>query len=166
MSRRADVVTGSRLCGRDLECGSDVGPASTEGSSVTVSDWPLTSSLVLGALPTAASCARLHARTIMQEWGLGEAAESVELLVSELVTNAVLASYEPNGRPRYEDGAGLPCVRVRISSDRARALVEVWDENPDMPQPRMARMNEENGRGLMLVDALSERCLVHDLSCA
>ena len=93
----------------------------------------------------------------MREWGLGEAAEGVELVVSELVTNAVLASCEPDGRPRYKDGAALPCVRVRISSDRVRVLVEVWDENPGMPEPRSARMNEENGRGLMLVEALSER---------
>ena len=122
------------------------------------SDWPLSSSLVLGALPTAAPCARLHVRTIMWEWGLGEAAENIELVVSELVTNAVLASCEPDGSPRYENGVvGLPCVRLRLSSDRVRVLVEVWDENPRTPQPKTARMDEENGRGLMLVDALSER---------
>lgn len=31
--------------------------------------WPLQSTLLLGALPTAAGCARLHARNVMSEWG-------------------------------------------------------------------------------------------------
>lgn len=124
---------------------------------MTASDWPLSSSLVLGALPTAAPCARLHARNLINEWGLGAVAESVELVVSELVANALLASRGSDGRPRYQDGAGLPCVRVRISSDRVRVLVEVWDENPRLPTPKTVGPDDESGRGLMLVDAVCER---------
>ena len=154
MSRR---VTGAGNGARDPEQASDVGPAFTEGPGVSRSDWPLSSSLVLGALPTAAPCARLHARAIMWEWGIGAATDSVELVVSELVTNAVIASRGADGRPRYVEGAGLPCVRIRVSSDHVHVLIEVWDENPRTPAPKPAHLDEEGGRGLMLVDAVSER---------
>jgi anti-sigma regulatory factor (Ser/Thr protein kinase) len=47
---------------------------------------------VLGALPNAVPCARLHASLVLAEWGLKALAETAELIVSELVTNAVRAS--------------------------------------------------------------------------
>ena len=52
------------------------------------------SSLLLGALPSAVPCARLHARQVLWEWGISNLTDSTELLVSELVTNAVLVSRE------------------------------------------------------------------------
>jgi anti-sigma regulatory factor (Ser/Thr protein kinase) len=113
--------------------------------------WPLSSGLVLGALPTATPCARLHARTVMYEWGLATVAETVELVVSELITNAGLASRSLNGT---QCGAGLPGVHLRLSSDHVRVLVEVWDANPYPPSPRAAGPDEDSGRGLMLVEAL------------
>lgn len=120
--------------------------------------WPLSSALVLGALPSAVGCARLHARNIMCEWGLAAMAEAVELVVSELVTNAVLATTDPDGRPRYADDlAGLPVVHVRLSSDRARVVVEVWDASTDAPVRKHPEPDEPGGRGLMLVQALSKR---------
>src|SRR5580693_5446393 len=71
--------------------------------------WPSSSSLPLGALVTATPCARLHTRAMLAEWGLNDLAEAAELIVSELVTNAVRASTGPDGHPRY-DGSGLPVV--------------------------------------------------------
>jgi|SRR5450755_3519427 anti-sigma regulatory factor (Ser/Thr protein kinase) len=127
-------------------------PTAQESSS-----WPLSSLLVLGALPLAVGCARLHTRNVMYEWHLGTVAETIELVVSEFTTNAVLASTYPDGRPRYEDGSGLPALYLRLSSDRVRVLVEVWDANPHAPSPRAAGPGEESGRGLMLVEALCER---------
>ena len=81
-----------------------------EGSVVTWADpvtdppgmsasWPLSTSLPLGALPGATPCARLHARAVLHEWGLDDLAEAAELIVSELVTNAVRASTAPDGSP-------------------------------------------------------------------
>jgi hypothetical protein len=54
--------------------------------------WPLQSFLEPGALPGAVPCARLHARQVLWEWGLTALSESTELLLSELVTNAVQVS--------------------------------------------------------------------------
>lgn len=118
---------------------------------------PLRTSLVLGALPSAVACARLHARNVMYEWDLPSVADSVELVVSELVTNAVRASTAPNGRPKYDAKTGLPCVHLRLSSDRAHVLIEVWDQDPRMPVAKVASPDDESGRGLMLVEALCDR---------
>jgi anti-sigma regulatory factor (Ser/Thr protein kinase) len=118
--------------------------------------WPLSSSLPLGALVTATPCARLHVRAVLAEWGLPSLAEAAELIVSELVTNAVRASTRPNGRPRY-DGAGLPVVVVRLGSDGVRLLIEVWDGIPGAPITEQAGPDDENGRGLVLVEAVCDQ---------
>jgi anti-sigma regulatory factor (Ser/Thr protein kinase) len=119
--------------------------------------WAVQSVLAIAALPTATPCARLHARNIACEWGLGHLAGTIELLVSELVTNAVQASVDHDGRPRYSPDTGLACIHLRLSTDGLSALVEVWDENFQLPSPTQASLDDESGRGLMLVDALAER---------
>ena len=115
--------------------------------------WPLRSYLELGALPTAVPCARLHARHLLWEWGLNGLAANTELLTSELVTNAVQATA----------GQQQAAIRLRLSSDSARVLVEVWDADPQLPAPKALGEDgtpdpqEEGGRGLFLVAALSAR---------
>jgi anti-sigma regulatory factor (Ser/Thr protein kinase) len=138
-----------------------------EGSVVTWPDtvadpsgmsasWPLTTTLPLGALPGATPCARLHARAVLTEWGLTDLAEAAELIVSELVTNAVRASTGKDGRPRY-DGASMPVVVLRMASDRIRLLIEVWDAIPGAPAAAHPGPEDEGGRGLMLVEAMCDR---------
>jgi anti-sigma regulatory factor (Ser/Thr protein kinase) len=119
--------------------------------------WVVQSVLAIAALPTATPCARLHARTIAYEWGLGEFADTIELVVSELVTNAVKASADHDGRPHCTPDTGLACVHLRLSTDGTAALVEVWDESFNVPAQTHATLDDESGRGLILVDALAER---------
>ena len=71
--------------------------------------WPLQDFLELGALVSAVPCARLHARQVLWEWGIGNLGDSAELLVTELITNAVRASRETGraGFPRYGYGCCL-----------------------------------------------------------
>ncbi len=76
-------------------------------------------------------------------------ADTVELVVSEIVTNAVKASHALDGGP-------FP-VRLWLLSDRKRLLVLVWDACPDPPVRMEPDDCTEGGRGLMLVDALSTR---------
>ena len=118
---------------------------------------PLESYLELGAYPTAIPCARLHARLVVTEWGLGALADSAELIVSELVTNAVRAGegltasrYEGRRRP------GLPPVRLWLQSDRERLVVMVWDGSDRMPQRAAPDAESQGGRGLWLVEARSD----------
>jgi anti-sigma regulatory factor (Ser/Thr protein kinase) len=93
----------------------------------------------------------------MHEWNLPSIADTVELVVSELVTNAVRASTGPDGRPKYHAKTDLQCVRLSLSFDRAHVLIEVWDQDPRMPAAKAAGPDDESGRGLMLVEALCER---------
>ena len=113
--------------------------------------------LAIGALPTATPCARLHACNIACEWGLHDLADTIELVVSELVTNAVKASTDEDQRPHYTDERGLACVYLRLSADRQAVLVEVRDENVKLPEPGQLGLDDESGRGLLLVEALAKR---------
>lgn len=115
--------------------------------------FPRRSSLLLGALTSAVPCARLHARQVLWEWGLSLSAETAELLLSELVTNAVQAA-----RATVND---MP-VNVRLFANHDRLLIEVWDGYVQPPAPRVLEygfpeVDAETGRGLFLVETLSER---------
>jgi hypothetical protein len=76
--------------------------------------WPSDNTLEFGALPTAVACARLHARNLLWEWGLDWLAPDAELLVGELMANAVTATV-------VRDEAA---VRLRLSSDGTRVPLE------------------------------------------
>jgi anti-sigma regulatory factor (Ser/Thr protein kinase) len=120
--------------------------------SVTIGDgragtWPLRSFLEFGALPGAVPCARLHARQVMWEWSLTGLSQNAELVVSELVTNAVEASR----------GTARPDVRLWLVSDRVQIAIVVWDSSPQPPVRAEISEDVENGRGLLLVEAISEQ---------
>jgi anti-sigma regulatory factor (Ser/Thr protein kinase) len=112
------------------------------------SGWPFRDFLELGALPGAVPCARYHCRQVLWEWRLTRLADNVELLVSELVTNAITASRAM--------GDYLP-VRLWLLSDTARVVIMVWDANPHMPVQEHAAEEAESGRGLLLVETISDQ---------
>ncbi len=163
-SGRVDTVGGmaggSGVTPADLqEHGSGAGPAfqDREGPSVSSSvRWPLRSHLELGALTTAVPCARLHAQQVVWEWGLEALTETVELVVSELVTNGLCASIGITGS-WYQDRwrAGAPPIRLWLCSDRHKVLVQVWDGNDQKPERKEVDLEAEGGRGLLLIEALS-----------
>jgi len=111
--------------------------------------------------------ARLHARLVVTEWGLSELAEVVELVVSELVTNSVQASEELTGS-RYHKlwRPGRPPVRLWVQSDQRWVLIQVWDGNDRVPVRQDAGPEAEGGRGLLLVETLSEACGVYKPHCS
>ena len=110
--------------------------------------WPYRTFLELGALAGAVPSARLHARLVLLEWGLAALSESLELVVSELVTNGVRASRV----------TGHDAVRMWLVSDLGQVVVFVWDASPQPPaQAADPGADAENGRGLLLVEALSDR---------
>ncbi len=84
---------------------------------------------------------------------MNDLAVDIELPVSELVTNAVNATA----------GQQQAAIRLQLSSDSASVLVEVWDADPEPPAPKdltedgTPDLQEEGGRGLFLVAALSSR---------
>jgi hypothetical protein len=135
------------------------GPVATvREDSTRPGQWPLRSRLELGALPGAVPCARMHARLVLTEWGQGALGDSVELIVSELMTNAVRACSDPvTGGPGYgAEGRQLP-LGLRLASDRQQVLVEVWDGATAPPVPGQVSHDGETGRGLLMVEAVSSR---------
>jgi anti-sigma regulatory factor (Ser/Thr protein kinase) len=110
--------------------------------------WPYRTFLELGALPSAVPCARLHTRQVLWEWGLAEFSDSTELLVAELTTNAMQVC-----RAAMRDDP----IRLWLVSDKMQVVVLVWDASPLPPVPMDVDEGAENGRGLLLVQALSTR---------
>ena len=100
----------------------------------SVGDWKLPSD------PQSVGRARELAREALESWGLEGLVDTTELLVSELVTNAL----------RYGEGE----IRLRLLLDRT-LVCEVWDGNLVQPRRRRARDTDEGGRGLQLVGLLS-----------
>ncbi|WP_369193891.1 SpoIIE family protein phosphatase [Streptomyces djakartensis] len=92
--------------------------------------------------PAAVARARKMAGEQLAAWGLLEAEFATELIVSELVTNAL----------RY---GGAP-IELRLIRD-ASLICEVSDGSSTAPHLRRARVFDEGGRGLMLVAQLAER---------
>jgi anti-sigma regulatory factor (Ser/Thr protein kinase) len=73
----------------------------------------LTSSLTLAAVPTAAGVARSFVRQRLSQWGLNRLTEDAELVLSELVANAITATGTTNPRPRWGDLQNLALIGVR-----------------------------------------------------
>jgi hypothetical protein len=118
--------------------------------------WPHQTFLELGALATAAPCARLHTTLVLWEWELGTLASTAGLVVSELVSNAVQASGGLIGS-RFAGvwSPGTPPVRVWLSADDCRVVIQVWDGSDRPPVPQPVEPEADSGRGLLLVGALS-----------
>lgn len=117
-----------------------------------------TAVLSVPSLPESMARVRHFAMAACRARGRSELCDTTALLVSEVATNAIV------------HGRGSVSVSVAVRADRLR--VEVTDESPDQPQRRpevrtdladVARL-PENGRGLALVDALSDAwgCTTHD----
>ena len=96
----------------------------------------------LPADPAMVADARQYATDQLTRWGLDEAAFVTELVVSELVTNAI----------RY---GGAP-IQLRLIRDR-NLICQVSDASSTSPHLRRARTYDEGGRGLLLVAQLTER---------
>ncbi|MER6207228.1 SpoIIE family protein phosphatase [Streptomyces sp. NPDC001642] len=79
----------------------------------------------------------------LDAWNLSEAGFTAELVVSELVTNAI----------RY----GAHPIRLRLIHDAATLICEVSDTNHTAPHLRRAKTWDEGGRGLLLVAQLTQR---------
>jgi anti-sigma regulatory factor (Ser/Thr protein kinase) len=112
--------------------------------------WSLVSYLEYAALPTAVGSARKHAWAIVGEFGLSDLADTVELIVSELATNAVRATSHLRTR-----SLRIPVFRLWLASDLRCVLIRVWDGSSQMPARQDPGPDDESGRGLMLVDCLA-----------
>nr|WP_312866389.1 SpoIIE family protein phosphatase [Streptomyces boluensis] len=93
--------------------------------------------------PAVVSRVRSDVTRRLENWHLEEATLTAELVVSELVTNAI----------RY----GIPPVRLRLLHDQDSLICEVSDGSSTSPHLRRATTTDEGGRGLFLVAQFAER---------
>jgi anti-sigma regulatory factor (Ser/Thr protein kinase) len=110
--------------------------------------WPLQSCLELGPLASAVPRARRHVRQVLREWDLTDLGETAELVVSELLTNAVRAT---------RMAEVFAPVRLWLLSDKRSVMILVWDFSPQPPRRIDTACDAENGRGLLLVEDISMR---------
>ena len=133
-------------------------PCSQADNAVSLRAWSLRSYRKLDARPEAVRPARQHARTVVSRWRLEALADTVELLVSELVTNAVLATASrAEQRTDQQAGAAAPQIRFWLASDRRQVLIRVGDPDRQLPVPQDPQPDGETGRGLLLVATLSDQ---------
>ncbi|MFF7177453.1 SpoIIE family protein phosphatase [Streptomyces sp. NPDC008121] len=95
--------------------------------------------------PEALSSARHMIRAAVRAWGGGERSDEIELVADELVTNALM----------HTDGGAIVTLRMLGNPER-RLRVEVEDRSSALPRRREAGEAGVSGRGLLLVDQLSD----------
>jgi anti-sigma regulatory factor (Ser/Thr protein kinase) len=100
-------------------------------------------SLELAPDHTAAARARKFVAATLRGWGLEDAIEDAELLVSELVTNAILHARSS--------------ATVKINHNAPRLRVSVCDSSSATPRLRDYGPNAVTGRGMLLVDRIALR---------
>jgi hypothetical protein len=119
-------------------------------------DWwdsPAVVSCPLSRGPQSARNARRLTRNTLRDWGLTSLAEDAETIVGEFVANAVThaAALEPVDRKASTDNLGLRLLRR--SGEVMCAVLDPSDAAPVLKNPGGV---EEAGRGLQMVDALSD----------
>ncbi|MER6560932.1 SpoIIE family protein phosphatase [Streptomyces sp. NPDC001027] len=95
--------------------------------------------------PEALTEARHMIRAAVRSWGARDRSDEIELVADELVTNALM----------HTEGAAIVTLRALTGGDR-RLRVEVEDSSSALPRRRDAGESGVSGRGLLLVDLLTD----------
>jgi serine phosphatase RsbU (regulator of sigma subunit)/anti-sigma regulatory factor (Ser/Thr protein kinase)/PAS domain-containing protein len=130
------VVLDSRLTSR---AGDDIALIVARTRALTsdrIAEWQVPGD------PAAVGGVRATVSRQLAQWGLDELSFTTELILSELVTNAIRYGGDP--------------IHVRMLHGRT-LICEVFDSSSTSPHLRYAAMTDEGGRGLFLVAQLSER---------
>ncbi|MCI3221734.1 ATP-binding protein [Streptomyces sp. NP-1717] len=105
-------------------------------------------SVTLPSDPASVPEARRYVARVLAEWGLpgnAETAETVRLIISELATNAVQHTF-----------GSSPTFTVDITLERDEQLrVGVTDSHPRWPRRLPAAVQQDNGRGMVIIRALT-----------
>jgi anti-sigma regulatory factor (Ser/Thr protein kinase) len=122
-----------------------------------MSQSPRSSCMLMAAFPHAAGRARSYARWVLGGWRLHGLADTAELLVSELVTNAISATGVAGESTGHHRSVGkVNPIYLCLSVLAETLLIEVCDVSSEPPLRRTASDEDESGRGLFLVQTLSK----------
>ncbi|TDC44804.1 GAF domain-containing protein [Actinomadura sp. KC345] len=106
----------------------------------------------LEPLPSTVPRVRGEVAARLADWRLEPLTDTVELLVSELVTNALVHG---------AGSIGLRMIKAAHATEGGTLLCEVYDDGADLPRLRHADATDESGRGLQLVSHLAARWGTH-----
>lgn len=110
--------------------------------------------LTVPALPLSARWARRHVTAALSAWNVPEdALRSVELVVAELASNAITITA---ANPGYRDLDGAQRISVVLRLLPGRVVIEVTDNDIRPPVLSAAGPDAENGRGLVIVQAIAK----------
>ncbi|WP_066374743.1 ATP-binding protein [Herbidospora mongoliensis] len=112
----------------------------------------------LSAHPISVRVARALVRDLLHQWQRPDLVESVELITAELISNALKATADAlaaESRNAGESGEPPTVVGLGLYQIRTGIVVEVWDRSRMPPKAVNPTEEEEGGRGLLLVGALS-----------
>ncbi|MFI2642497.1 ATP-binding protein [Streptomyces sp. NPDC018610] len=111
----------------------------------------LEASVTLPSDPASVSAARAYAVGTLAEWGLSaetDTADTVRLIVSELATNAVQHTFGQS-----------PTFTVALLLERDELLrIGVTDSHPRFPKRLPAAVQQDNGRGMVIIRCLAAEC--------
>lgn len=118
-----------------------------------------TDELKLAALPNAVGVARQFALSLLRKWDLEELSDGCVLVVSELLTNAIKATGKLTVPASYTElHADTPAtIALRLVRTARFLVLEVWDSCGDAPKATDPTEADENGRGLVLVAAFTDK---------
>ncbi len=113
----------------------------------SIHDDPRLIKFVLPSIPESVRMARFHVRAALSFHDLGEFADAAETITSELVTNAI--------QHACSDATETVGVTLARTSNPEAVTVVVSDSSPEGPATRETSADNERGRGLQIVAALS-----------
>ncbi|QCW79132.1 ATP-binding protein [Streptomyces sp. S6] len=114
-------------------------------------------SLRLATVPSAVGRSRVFIRQTLQHWRLPDYIDAVDLVVSELVTNAIEATGITDSQPMCTAVSDEQSIGVQLRIIDTRLYVEVWDRSTETPVRKHPDDEAEGGRGLLLIEAMTER---------
>ncbi|MEW1722085.1 ATP-binding protein [Streptomyces sp. NPDC093109] len=109
--------------------------------------YELREALTLNSDDLAPRAARSFTRKVLTDWGFDELADRALLIVSELTTNA-----RHHGRTKPESEAELITLTLAVVQDGV-VDIELADNSPEPPTPRVSGPGAVDGRGLLLISA-------------
>jgi anti-sigma regulatory factor (Ser/Thr protein kinase) len=111
--------------------------------------------LELSVFPTSPYYARVHVQRVLEGWRRDDLIETAQLIISELVSNAIKAHASSFAATEAAAHASPDHIWMDLYPAGEAVVLRVWDASRTPPVLRIPDLDDEGGRGLCLVDLLA-----------